>query len=54
MNRAVAFATNEVVFIAWTYDRAISQCLGFSIHRQDISAKSETTLPAWVGVRRWR
>jgi len=49
MNRAVAFATNEVVFIAWTYDRAISQCLGFSIHRQDISAKSETTLPAWVG-----
>jgi len=49
MNKAVAFADNEVAFLAWTYDKKIPNCLGFSIHRKDVNANAETTLPAWVG-----
>lgn len=49
-NRAIAYSNNDVAFIAWQYENAIPNCLGFSIHRIDQKGK-ETVLPAWVGFR---
>lgn len=45
---AMAISNNDVVFLAWSLDQAIPNCLGFAIYRKD-EAGNETPLPAWVG-----
>jgi hypothetical protein len=49
MNKAIALATNEIAFVAWTYDSRIANCLGFSLRRKDVQTGVTTVLPAWVG-----
>jgi len=47
----IALHNNDVVFLAWQYEEAISDCLGFTVRRKNIT-KGEATftaLPAWVG-----
>jgi hypothetical protein len=48
MEKAVALANNDVVLIAWSYDKAIPDCLGFAIRRKEGGGVT-TTLPAWIG-----
>lgn len=48
MEKAVALANNDVVLIAWSYDEAIPDCLGFAIRRHEAGGVT-TPLPAWVG-----
>ena len=50
MNRAVALANNDTVFLSWLYDRKIDDCLGFAIYRTNNKGKREA-LPAWVGFK---
>ena len=47
MDKAVAIANNDTVFISWVYDQPIPNCLGFAVYRKD--ATGRTALPAWVG-----
>jgi phosphatidylserine/phosphatidylglycerophosphate/cardiolipin synthase-like enzyme len=49
MDKAVAIANNDTVFISWVYDQPIADCLGFAIYRKD--AVGRTALPAWVGFK---
>lgn len=42
---AIAFSNNDIAVVAWTFDRHLDGCLGFSIHRID-SAGLDTVLPA--------
>jgi hypothetical protein len=50
MSRAVAFANNDVAFIAWGYDGGpIDDCLGFAVYRKSSTQPAATPLPAWVG-----
>jgi len=43
--------SNDVVFLAWQYEQAIPNCLGFSVRRKDLSVAGSAfrALPAWVG-----
>jgi hypothetical protein len=50
MNQAVALANNDVVFIAWSFDQMIADCLGFAVRRSSELGEKEV-LPAWVGFR---
>lgn len=45
---ARAYANNEVVYIAWAVDTAISGCRGFDVRRIDVTSGQEQSLPAWV------
>jgi phosphatidylserine/phosphatidylglycerophosphate/cardiolipin synthase-like enzyme len=49
--RIIALHDNDVVFLAWQYDQAIPDCLGFSVRRRDLGDSSGkfVPLPAWVG-----
>lgn len=49
MEKAIAVSNNDIALVAWTYDRKLVGCLGFSIRRLDLNARTETALPAWVG-----
>jgi phosphatidylserine/phosphatidylglycerophosphate/cardiolipin synthase-like enzyme len=49
MDKAVAIANNDTVFLSWVYDEKIPDCLGFAIYRTD--SVGRTALPAWVGFR---
>ncbi len=51
MNKAVALANNDVVFLSWLYDTRIPDCLGFTIRRTNLQNRTITTLPAWVGFK---
>ncbi len=47
--KALAVSNNDLALAAWTFGEKIDGCLGFSIHRIDLNARTETPLPAWVG-----
>jgi phosphatidylserine/phosphatidylglycerophosphate/cardiolipin synthase-like enzyme len=49
--RIIALHNNDVVFLAWQYDKAILNCLGFTVRRRDLKSEAATyePLPAWVG-----
>lgn len=44
--KALAFSNNDIAVFAWTYDRKLSGCLGFSVERGDIQAGTWEPLPA--------
>jgi hypothetical protein len=48
MDKAVALANNDVVFLAWSYEQKIEECLGFAVARIEADG-TRTVLPAWVG-----
>ena len=50
MNKAIAIANNDTVFLSWVYDDKIADCLGFAVNRTD-SVGQSTPLPAWVGFK---
>lgn len=50
MDKAVAFANNDTVFLSWVYDQKIPDCLGFAVYRRDATGQ-RTALPAWVGFK---
>jgi hypothetical protein len=50
MNKTVAIANNDTVFLSWVYDEKIEDCLGFAVYRTD-SVGQNTPLPAWVGFK---
>ena len=47
--RAVAYANDSAVFIAWQFPAQIENCLGFQIVRHDKASGTAVPLPAWVG-----
>jgi len=49
--KIVTLHNNDVVFLAWQYEKAILQCLGFTVRRKDLNQPSPSfaPLPAWVG-----
>jgi hypothetical protein len=50
--QAKAIANNDVAMLAWSYDKAITGCLGFAIYRKEgaVPGPGEgDPLPAWVG-----
>jgi phosphatidylserine/phosphatidylglycerophosphate/cardiolipin synthase-like enzyme len=47
--RAVAYANNDVAFLAWQYNGKLPDCLGFAIYRTDLKTGEKIPLPAWVG-----
>jgi len=49
--KVVVLHNNDVVFLAWQYDKPIPGCLGFTVRRKDLNEDSPTfqALPAWVG-----
>jgi phosphatidylserine/phosphatidylglycerophosphate/cardiolipin synthase-like enzyme len=48
--KLIAMHNNDVVFLAWQYDTAIPDCLGFTVRRKDLKAGGKfEALPAWVG-----
>lgn len=49
MNKADAFANNDVAFVAWQYAQRIPNCLGFAVYRTDFKTNKKVALPAWVG-----
>ncbi len=51
MNKAIALANNDVVFLSWIYDTRIPDCLGFTIRRTNLQNRAITVLPAWVGFK---
>ena len=48
LDKAIALANNETVFLSWVYDQPIKNCLGFAVYRKDATG-ARTALPAWVG-----
>jgi phosphatidylserine/phosphatidylglycerophosphate/cardiolipin synthase-like enzyme len=50
MDKAIAIANNDTVFLSWTLDQKIEGCLGFAVYRKDPSG-ARTALPAWVGFK---
>jgi len=50
MNKAIALANNDTVFLSWVYDQPIPNCLGFAVWRIDANG-TRTPLPAWVGFK---
>ncbi len=51
LKRAVAYANNDVAFIAWQYPEKIPNCLGFAVYRTDAKTGNRVILPAWVGFK---
>jgi hypothetical protein len=49
VDKAIAIANNDTVFLSWIYDQKIPDCLGFAVYRVD--AVGRTALPAWVGFK---
>jgi phosphatidylserine/phosphatidylglycerophosphate/cardiolipin synthase-like enzyme len=49
VDKAIAIANNDTVFLSWIYDQKIPDCLGFAVHR--MGAVGRTALPAWVGFK---
>lgn len=53
--RAVAFANNEVAYLAWTIDEDIAGCLGFHVVREYLGAGGkvidERPLAAYVAFK---
>jgi phosphatidylserine/phosphatidylglycerophosphate/cardiolipin synthase-like enzyme len=49
--KIIALHNNDVVFLAWQYEKQIVQCLGFTVRRKDLaeSGSGFEPLPAWVG-----
>ena len=45
---ARAIANNDIVYLWWTYDEKIEDCLGFSVRRL-VAGKPTRALPAFVG-----
>ena len=45
MQNAVAFTNNDVIMIAWSYDKKPTGCMGFTIYRID-NKNNETVLPS--------
>jgi phosphatidylserine/phosphatidylglycerophosphate/cardiolipin synthase-like enzyme len=45
MQNAIAFADNDVVVVAWSFDKPLPTCLGFAVYRIDKKGK-ETPLPS--------
>jgi len=52
MNKAKAFANNDVVLLVWTYDQPIPGCLGFCIKRKNVNSSKEVTLESMVGFKK--
>jgi len=48
LDKAIALASNDTVFLSWVYDQKIDNCLGFAVFRRDATG-ARTALPAWVG-----
>lgn len=48
LEKAIAIANNDTVFLSWIYDQPIPNCLGFAVYRKD-AIGGRTALPAWVG-----
>jgi phosphatidylserine/phosphatidylglycerophosphate/cardiolipin synthase-like enzyme len=48
LDKAIALANNDTVFLSWVYDQEIEDCLGFAVFRRDATG-ARTALPAWVG-----
>ncbi len=46
--KARAIANNDIVYLWWTYDHKIPDCLGFSV-RRIVKGKKTVPLPAFVG-----
>lgn len=44
--KALAFANNDIVVIAWTYDRRLKGCKGFAVFRCDPDGANPVPLPA--------
>ena len=49
--KIIALHSNDVVFLAWKYDKPILHCLGFTVRRKEVGLPGATfqPLPAWVG-----
>lgn len=45
----MAIANNDVAFVAWRYTQKMPGCLGFAIHRTNLTTQQTEVLPAWVG-----
>src|SRR5206468_3683031 len=50
LDKAIALANNDTVFLSWIYDKPIPDCLGFAVYRRDQGGQ-RTPLPAWVGFK---
>lgn len=50
MDKAIAIANNDTVFLSWTLDQKIDGCLGFAVYRKD-SSGARAPLPEWVGFK---
>jgi phosphatidylserine/phosphatidylglycerophosphate/cardiolipin synthase-like enzyme len=50
MDKAIALANNDTVFLSWSYDGKIPNCLGFAVYRK-YAGGGRTALPAWVGFK---
>lgn len=50
MDKAIAIANNDTVFISWSYDQKTPNCLGFAVYRTEPGG-TRTALPAWVGFK---
>lgn len=44
--KAIAFSTNDIAVVAWTFGGGLKDCLGFAIYRIDVLAGAETPLAA--------
>lgn len=44
--KALAFSNNDMVVIAWTYDRRLDGCKGFAVYRCDPDGANPVPLPA--------
>jgi len=51
VGKIVALHSNDIVFLAWRFQKEILDCLGFTVRRRDLNATPSTfqPLPAWVG-----
>ena len=43
MNKAVAIANNDTVFLSWVYDDKIADCLGFAVNRTELGRAEYAT-----------
>ena len=45
MDKAIAIANNDTVFISWTYDQRTPNCLGFAVYRADSGGTRTALFP---------
>jgi phosphatidylserine/phosphatidylglycerophosphate/cardiolipin synthase-like enzyme len=50
LDKVIAIANNDTVFLSWLYDQKIDDCMGFAVYRRDATGH-RTALPAWVGFK---